>query len=92
MIISFKSRALQRYWEKDDGRKLPAARLERIAMILDRLDAATAPRDLDLQGLKFHPLTGDQTGRYSVQVTANWRITFAFDGENAVSVDFEDYH
>jgi plasmid maintenance system killer protein len=27
-----------------------------------------------------------------VRVTANYRITFAWSGENAEAVDFEDYH
>jgi len=25
-------------------------------------------------------------------VTGNWRITFRFDGDDAVDVDLEDYH
>ncbi len=25
-------------------------------------------------------------------ITGNWRITFRFDGEDAVDVDLEDYH
>ncbi len=92
MILYFRSRALKRFWERDDASKLPADRIRRLAMILDRLDAATAPEDLDLPGLGFHPLTGDMRGRYAVTVSANWRVTFAFDGEHAIDVDFEDYH
>ncbi|MDE1189146.1 MAG: type II toxin-antitoxin system RelE/ParE family toxin [Pantoea sp.] len=31
---------------------------------------------------KFHPLTGNRKGTYSVTVRANWRITFEFkDGD-----------
>ena len=40
----------------------------------------------------FHGLTGDQAGRLSITVSRNWRITFGFDGEDAVDVDLEDYH
>jgi len=61
-------------------------------MILDRLDAAKAPRDLALPGMDFHPLKGKDKGRYAVTVSGNWRITFAFDGEDAIDVDLEDYH
>jgi len=61
-------------------------------MILDRLDAAVRPDALHLPGLGFHRLAGDQRGRYAVAVSANWRITFGWDGEDAVQVDFEDYH
>lgn len=31
-------------------------------------------------------------GRWSVSVSGNWRVTFAFNGEDAVDVDYEDYH
>jgi plasmid maintenance system killer protein len=28
----------------------------------------------------------------AVTVSRNWRITFSFDGEDAVEIDLEDYH
>lgn len=31
-------------------------------------------------------------GRYALTVSRNWRITFAWKGEDAVDVDLEDYH
>ncbi len=92
MIRSFRSRALQRFWERNDPSKLPSDRVKRIAMILDRLDASEQPSDMKLPGLVFHPLTGDMKGRYAVKVSENWRITFAWDKEDAVHVDLEDYH
>jgi hypothetical protein len=30
--------------------------------------------------------------RWSVRVTANYRITFRWSGEDAIDIDFEDYH
>jgi proteic killer suppression protein len=92
MILSFRSRALKRFWERDDRSKIPPDRIERIGMILDRLDAATAHLDLNLAGLGFHRLSGSSKGRYAVSVSANWRITFAWHDTDAVDVDFEDYH
>jgi plasmid maintenance system killer protein len=29
---------------------------------------------------------------YSVTVTRTWRITFEWDGEDTVKIDYEDYH
>ena len=60
--------------------------------MLDRLDAVARPDDMNLPGYKFHQLSGDRRGIYSVTVTGNWRITFRFDGEDAIDVDLEDYH
>ena len=92
MIASFRSRALKRYWEKGETRRLPAQSLVRIAMILDRLDAAVEPNDLDLPGLGFHPLKGQRKGEFAVLVTRNWRITLGWADGDAVDVDLEDYH
>jgi proteic killer suppression protein len=64
----------------------------RIAMILDRLDAAVEPNDLDLPGLGFHPLKGQRKGEFALLVTRNWRITFGWADGDAVDVDLEDYH
>lgn len=92
MILSLRSRALKRFWERGDRSKLPADRIERITMILDRLDAAAETADLNLPGLGFHKLSGAAKGRYAVSVSANWRITFAWHDTDAIDVDFEDYH
>jgi toxin HigB-1 len=62
------------------------------AVVLDALDAATRPRDLDLPGFGFHAMKGDRRGQYAVTITRNWRITFRWLGEDAIEVDFEDYH
>ena len=92
MIASFRSQVFKRYWEKGETRRLPTQSLVRIAMILDRLDAAVEPNDLDLPGLGFHPLKGQRKGEFAVMVTRNWRITFGWVDGDAVDVDLEDYH
>lgn len=47
---------------------------------------------MDAPGLRLHPLKGGRKGTWAVDVSGNWRITFAFSGEDAVDVDLEDYH
>jgi toxin HigB-1 len=64
----------------------------KIALVLDALDAATTPRDLDLPGFGFHALKGSRRGQYSIVVTHNWRITFRWQDGDAIEVDFVDYH
>jgi proteic killer suppression protein len=46
----------------------------------------------NIPGLRFHPLRGRDKGRYAVDASGNWRITFGWDNEDAVDVDLEDYH
>lgn len=60
--------------------------------MLDRLDAAIRPEDMNLPGYGFHGLKGDRKGTYAVSVSSNWRITFRFEKGDAVDVDLEDYH
>jgi proteic killer suppression protein len=92
MIISFRNRALKRFWEKGDARGLNPQHIVKITLILDMLEDAAMPDHMNLARLDFHKLTGENPPRWSVHVNGNWCITFAFDGENAVAVDYEDYH
>ncbi|MEP6966368.1 MAG: type II toxin-antitoxin system RelE/ParE family toxin [Polaromonas sp.] len=92
MIQSFKHKGLERFFTKSDHRGIPAKSEARIERLLDRLDASSSPKDMDLPGWKFHSLKGSRAGDYSVSVTGNWRMTFAFVGEDAVNVNLEDYH
>jgi proteic killer suppression protein len=61
-------------------------------LILGALNAATAPGDMNLPGLGLHELQGQRKGTWSVKVSGNWRVTFAFAAKDAESVDYEDYH
>jgi proteic killer suppression protein len=50
------------------------------------------PKDMNAAGLEFHPLKGQDRGRFSVWVSGNYRVTFGWSGRDAVDVDLEDYH
>ena len=92
MIRSFRSKALKRFAETGDASKLSVRKPERIRRILLRLDAAVAPREMDTPGLRFHALKGGDKGRFAVWASENFRITFAWHGDDAIDVDLEDYH
>jgi proteic killer suppression protein len=47
---------------------------------------------MNAPGWELHPLRGDLKGHWSVKVSGNWRLTFAFEGQNAILVDYQDYH
>lgn len=92
MIRSYRSKALRRFVEQGDASKLSVPNVERLQRILLRLDTATRPEEMNAPGLRFHGLKGRDNGRFAVDASGNWRITFAWDGEDAVDVDLEDYH
>lgn len=66
--------------------------MERIENILFLLSRAQAPEDVDLPGLRLHPLKGQRKGYWAVTVRANWRIVFRFEDGDVHDVDFLDYH
>jgi proteic killer suppression protein len=90
VIRSFRNRALKRYFEAGDASGLSVPTVARVSRTLRALDAATRPERLNLPGFYWHPLQGD--ARWAIRVTGNWRITFAWDGADAVAVDMGDYH
>lgn len=92
MIRNIRNRGLKRLYENDDARRVRLDHVDRLRDILADLDVATRPEDLDKPGYGLHRLTGDRKGEWSVFVSRNWRVTFWFDGEDAVDVNYEDYH
>jgi len=92
MIRSFRHKGLAKFFATGSRAGIQAAHAERLRLILAALNAAVAPRDMGLHGLRLHPLKAGRSGSWSVSVSSNWRITFRFSGKDAVDVDYEDHH
>jgi proteic killer suppression protein len=92
MIRNFRNRGLQRFWTRTDTSALRPDWVAKVNILLRALDAARRPSDLSGPGTGFHALRGNLKGRYAMTVSRNWRITFGWDGEDAVDIDLEDYH
>ena len=68
-------------------------RLDARARSAGRLNETTNAQGMNLPGWGLHPLKGRELkGHFSVWVNGNWRMTFTFDGTDAVLVDYQDYH
>jgi proteic killer suppression protein len=92
MIKRFRHKGLERFFLEDDTRGIDAqfaGKLDRQLLLLNRSKAAST---MNLPGWKLHPLKGDLKGKWAVWVSGNWRLVFAFDGEDATDVDLIDYH
>jgi toxin HigB-1 len=90
VIRTFRSKALRVYFETGKSGGLSVQNVARVGRMLRVLDDATRPEHLNLPGYRFHALHGER--RWSIRVTGNWRITFGWDGADAVELDLEDYH
>ncbi|MDP9138955.1 MAG: type II toxin-antitoxin system RelE/ParE family toxin [Pseudomonadota bacterium] len=92
MIRTFKSKALADLWSTGRTARIDPRLHKRVLIRLDRLDAATAPEEMNLSGFDYHRLVGFQPLRYTVHVNGPWCITFEFKEGDAWRVDFEQYH
>ena len=91
MIRNFRHKGLQELYENGSTRRLGQTYIRKCVRILQSLEVASVPEDMNVAGYHFHPLQG-KPARWSVRVTANYRVTFAWAGEEAIDIDLEDDH
>ena len=92
MIKNFQHKGLERFFRRGETKGIQVQHQQRIQRILDLLDDACEPQELAIPGMFLHPLKGDRKGQWAMTVSGNWRITFAFDGEDVIVINLEDYH
>ena len=91
MIARIRHKGLEEIHLTGKTRRIGADHVRKCVRILQLLEVAAQPEDMNIEGYRFHVLHGDPK-RWSVRVTGNYRITFGWSGESALDVDFEDYH
>ncbi|RFP08011.1 MULTISPECIES: type II toxin-antitoxin system RelE/ParE family toxin [unclassified Duganella] len=93
MIKTFQHKGLRVFFETGSMAGIQAAHAPRLGAMLRRLNEATSPQGMNLPGWGLHPLKGKALrGHFSVSVSGNWRLTFKFEGTDAILVDYQDYH
>ena len=92
MIKSFRHKGLQQFFETGNKSGIQAAHSSKLRLQLAALNQATKPEDLSAPGWKLHPLRGALKGHWAITVNGNWRVVFTFEGNDAVLVNYLDYH
>ena len=92
MIKTFKHKGLKQFFETGSQAGIRPDHAAKLARQLRQLNDATSASDMNMPGWRLHPLVGGLSGLWAVSVNGNWRITFAFEGEDAILVDYQDYH
>ena len=92
MIKSFRHKGLKQFAESGSKAGIQPKHAPRVRRLLTALDVASRPEDMNAPGNDLHPLKGNLAGHWSVNVSGDWRLTFLFEGEDAVLVDYQDYH
>ena len=89
MIRTFRHKGLQAFFETSSRAGIQPHHAKRLKRQLTQLAIAKGAEDMNVPGWRLHPLS---TGCWSVWVNGNWRLTFTFEGTDAVLVDYQDYH
>lgn len=92
MIKSFRHKGVEDFFRAESKAGIQPKHARKLKIQLFVLNNAKSVRDMNAPGWNLHPLHGNLEGHWSVTVNGNWRLTFAFDGEDAILVDYQDYH
>lgn len=92
MIRSFRHKGIERLFATGSRAGIQPKHATKLNEQLTVLNIATKPEQMNVPGWQWHSLIGKLTGHWAVSVSGNWRLTFSFDGEDAILVDYQDYH
>jgi toxin HigB-1 len=92
MIRSFRHAGLEKFFLTGSKAGIQPKHAEKLSLQLFALNRAKSAADMGSAGWDLHALKGDLRGHWAVKVNANWRVTFTFEGEDAILVDYRDYH
>ncbi|WP_272574289.1 type II toxin-antitoxin system RelE/ParE family toxin [Providencia sp. PROV259] len=72
---------------------IQAKHITKLWISLTALNTTKRPQDMSASSWKLHQLKdADLQSHWSISVNGNWRLTFKFEGEDAILVDYQDYH
>lgn len=92
VIRSFRHAGIEQFFRTGSKAGIQPKHAAKLAIQLFALNRAKSAMDMNASGWVLHPLKGELQNHWAVRVSGNWRLTFAFDGEDAVLVDYQDYH
>lgn len=92
MIKSFRHAGIEKFFFTGSKAGIQPSHASKLNLQLTVLNRAKGPADMEAPGWGLHQLSGDLKGHWSVKVNGNWRLTFRFEGEDAILVDYQDYH
>ncbi len=92
MIKSFRHAGIENFFLAGSKAGIQPAHADKLNLQLTMLNRAKGPADMAAPGWNLHPLHGNLKQHWAVKVSGNWRLTFRFEGEDAILVDYQDYH
>jgi toxin HigB-1 len=92
VIKTFRHKGVEDFFKTESKAGIQPKHANRLKLQLFALNNAKSEKDMNAPGWGLHPLHGNLEGHWSITVNGNWRLTFMFEGEDAILVDYQDYH
>jgi proteic killer suppression protein len=92
VIKSFRHKGLEQFFLSGSKAGIQPKHSEKLRIQLFALNNARRPTDMNAPAWRLHCLSGDLANHWSIDVSGNWRVTFTFQGQDAILVDYQDYH
>ena len=91
-IKLFVHKGLEAFFLKGTKAGIQPHHADKLSRQLAQLNRSASASDMNVPGWKLHALSGKLADHHSVWVNGNYRMTFKFDGTDAILVDYQDYH
>lgn len=92
MIRSFRHKGVETFFRTGKAGGIQPKHAKRLRLQLAALNRAKGAQDMNAPGWRLHPLKAALANHWAVWVDENWRLTFCFEGGDAILVDYQDYH
>jgi len=92
MLKSYRHKGVKQFAETGSKAGIKPEHANRLRRILSALESATSAANMNAHGDSLHSRKGVLDGHWALRVRGNWRVTFAFEGEDAILVDYKDFH
>lgn len=92
VIRSFRHAGIEKFFLSGSKAGIQPKHANKLSIQLFALNRAQSPLDVAAPGWELHQLRGVMKSHWSIRVNGNWRLTFAFEEQDVVLVDYQDYH
>lgn len=92
-MVRFRDKRTEALWLAQRVKDVPPDVAQRAHNRLRIVARAASLQDVQaFPGMRLEALKGKRKGQYSVRVNDRWRICFVWTGQEAVQIEFVDYH
>jgi toxin HigB-1 len=92
VIKSFKHDGIERFFKSESKAGIQPKHAAKLKLQLQLLNTAESAAEMNVPGWQWHPLSDDLKVHWAVSINGNWRLTFSFEGKDAILIDYQDYH